>query len=178
MITIADCTTKPPVLDMVWIDGGQTSISYYNTSNNYVSLSPAFYLENSVGRANTSYINAISGTAVEKDIIFSNSDCLLQYANFYKNEVHGANQCFIIFGESRDAICSADHCVFLDNTASIFINREYPFTHCSFVRNSFGSTPPSVPYSGTNKFVVITQCHIGNHEDCPKQFSVFVDILH
>lgn len=168
MISLTDSITEPAVYDMAWLAGGQTSISYYNSSNNLVTLSPACYFENSVGRANASFINAISGIATHQDVIYSRSECIIQYSNFYKNTVRDMLQCLFMFDIDG---CSIDHCVFLENTATYFSNRGGKITSCSFHGNSFGSVEPSVPYTGTNRLVINTQCHLGNQNVYLKRHS-------
>lgn len=153
--------------DVIWLDGGQMSISYYNSSNNYVKYSPAFCLSNSFGRTNASYINAISGKVITQDIIFATTDCLIQYANFYKNNVVESNIYFFIFSVT----CSLDNCVFSNNTATYFYKDYATFTNCSFFGNTFSTVSQSVSYNGTHSFVVNTLCHFGNNINHFKQFS-------
>ena len=167
MISITDCTHNL-VTDMFWTAGGKTSLSYYNSTNNYVYNSPGFYIENSVGRANTSFINILSGTAELNYIVCSISDCLIQYSNFYKNTIIEADNYLIYL--DKDA-SSVEHCVFAQNIAHYFLFKQVPISSCSFSENSFSLIPSSIPYVGSHSFIVNTQCHLLEHNNCIKKYS-------
>ncbi|KAI5553285.1 hypothetical protein TVAGG3_0240390, partial [Trichomonas vaginalis G3] len=167
MISITDCTPDP-VSDIFWIGGGKTSLSNYNSTNNYASFSTAFYFGNSVGQANASFINVLSGTATYSSLVYSDSNCILKHSNFYNNKVNEKTECLLAVHASIFVI---DHCVFAQNSAQIFANNKISVLSCSFYENSFSSTYPSIPYSGTHSFTVNTQCHMWKHDDCIKKYS-------
>lgn len=156
MISITDCT-HDALPDLLWIGGGKISLSNYNSTNNYASQSPGFYLENSVGKAITSTINFI---------VCSDTDCILKYSNFYKNKVIDTTYHFLTLHKDTSSV---DHCVFAQNIAKNFLYGSVTFTSCSFYQNSFSSTPNSSPYRGLNSFNVVTICHIVNPKDCIKK---------
>ena len=168
MISISDCSSLPDITDMIWLGRGQMSISYYNSSLNKVKISPAFYLENSFGSANASYVNVIYGTATSHSIAFLNTECLLKYSNFLKNTVKSSPGNLLMIEIPTTSI---DHCAFAQNTVTNLLNKEAIFTSCSFYENYFSSLPPSEDYNGTYQFIVSTLCHIGYYQMQFKQIS-------
>ena len=168
MISIVDCITTPRTSDMIWIGGGKASTSYYNSTNNNIYNSPGFYLGYSVGRATASFLNVLLGVAEFNAIICSDSVCLIQNSNFYKDSVGEASQSFLCLLKDTSVV---DHCVFAQNTANNFLLKRLSVTYCSFDKNSFGSVPNSSPYTGSYSFVVNTQCHMWKHNDCIKNYS-------
>ena len=167
MLSLIDCTTTPPVYDMIWNGGGKTSISNYNSTNNYVYNSPGVYLGNSVGTTNVLFINVLTGTATNDAILYSDSECRLTYSNFYKNRVLDDTQYFL----RVSSVSSVDHCVFVQNNAKNFLSNHISFIDCSFDQNSFSSIPSSIPYTGSYSFVVNTQCHMWKQDNCNKKYS-------
>ena len=170
MISITDCTTTPAVLDLFWIGGGKTSISNYNSTNNYVLQTPGFYSENSFGKANATFINILSGTAVQNFIVCSNSDCSLKYSNFVQDKIVETVTTRWLLGLLKES-SSVDHCVFVENTAPTFLAKNVPLISYSFYKNSINTAPPSVQYFGSHSFVVNTQCYMLNHKNCVKNNS-------
>ncbi|EAX89897.1 hypothetical protein TVAG_171260 [Trichomonas vaginalis G3] len=168
MISLIDCTTTPPVSDMIWIQGGKASASNYNSTNNYVNNSPGLFFGTTVGRANASFINVVSGTSTYTAVFYSLSDCLLKYSNFYKNKVNDETQWFLQIGVETSSV---DHCVFVQNNAKNFLNQPISVSNCSFDQNSFSSIPSSIPYIGLNSFVVNTECHMWKQDNCNKKYS-------
>ncbi|EAX89896.1 hypothetical protein TVAG_171250 [Trichomonas vaginalis G3] len=168
MISLIDCVSTPTVNDMIWNGGGNTSISNYNSTNNYVTSSPGFYFGNSFGRATASFVNVLLGTATLNAIVYSDSDCLLKYSNFYKNKVNDDTQWFLCF---KVGTSSVDHCVFANNTAKTFEYTQLSVSYCSFDQNSFSSIPSSIPYKGSYSFVVNTECHMLKQDNCNKKYS-------
>ena len=168
MISIIDCTAKSSISDMFSIVGGKTTISNYNSTNNIVIATPGFYFGNSYGKAIASFINILSGTATNQAIIYSDSDCTIKYSNFYKNTINGPNHCLFILIKATSSI---DNCVFAYNNAPKFINQQVSITYCSFYENSINTAPPSIKYVGSHSFIVNTQCHMWNHNDCIKKYS-------
>ena len=153
---------------MIWNNGGKTSLSNYNSTNNNVYYSPALYFGDVVGRATASYLNVLSGTATFNAIICSDSASTYKYSNFCKNRVSDSSQFFFYIRERTSIL---DHCVFSENNAQTFLSDQISVSYCSFHLNSFSYTSSSSPYRGLYNFVVNTQCHMWNHNDCVKQFS-------
>lgn len=163
MISLIDCYKSPTRADIIWLGGGQTSVSYYNSTNNQVLYSIGCYMGNSVGTAETSFLNVVSGTATESAVIFSDSACIIRYSNFYNDKV--LNPIFY-FMNLNDVHSSVDHCVFSGNSAETFLIQELSVTDCSFNQNTFAAIAPNLLFTGSYSFIVNTQCHIGGYNDC------------
>ncbi|EAY02624.1 hypothetical protein TVAG_260840 [Trichomonas vaginalis G3] len=167
MISITDCTPDP-VSDILWIGGGIISLSNYNSTNNFVSQTPGFYLENSVGMANASFTNILSGTATASSIVCSDTNCILKYSNFYNNQVLSTTFYFLSLFKDSSFVY---HCVFVRNAAQNFLALQISMVACSYYENSFSSTPSSIRYVGSYSFIVNTQCHLWKNNDCNKKIS-------